>query len=297
MIPSMRLLTPFFMLLLASLPARADPFVSPDIVILGDSQIPFGSGPAFLEFFENIKSHCPPTAAQKADLQKLGAMQVAVIGVRSTALQHWTARKGRAKGAICNVDKKWKANAGTFGIINRTSHRYVQIGQGRPYQFCKKGKSAFEAMFAPDYYKPRLLLMSFLGNATKRWGNNPDKALEDVRATMSQIPPGTPCIFMTTAPAYSEKIVKRRLKAQANIKWAFEQTGAACTFIEGATPATVAANQGNKKFFRLKPGGAVRLRGAGIAKCEEVVKDAAGVVTEMGTNGQREVIAPPPPED
>ena len=36
-----------------------------------------------------------------------------------------------------------------------------------------------------------------------------------------------------------------------------------------------------KKFFRLKPGGAVRLRGAGIAKCEEVLKDAAGVVTEL----------------
>ncbi|TWU00218.1 Glutamine--tRNA ligase [Botrimarina colliarenosi] len=36
-----------------------------------------------------------------------------------------------------------------------------------------------------------------------------------------------------------------------------------------------------KKFFRLKPGGAVRLRGAGIAKCEEVIKNAAGEVTEL----------------
>ncbi|MEN0111747.1 MAG: glutamate--tRNA ligase family protein, partial [Planctomycetota bacterium] len=36
-----------------------------------------------------------------------------------------------------------------------------------------------------------------------------------------------------------------------------------------------------KKFFRLKPGGAVRLRGAGIARCEEVVKDAAGEVVEL----------------
>lgn len=40
--------------------AQADPFVSPDIVILDDSQISFGSGPVFLEFFENIKAHCPP---------------------------------------------------------------------------------------------------------------------------------------------------------------------------------------------------------------------------------------------
>jgi hypothetical protein len=231
------------MLALAPHSAQAkDPFISPDIVILGDSQIPFGSGPAFLEFFENIK----------------GEMNVAVIGVRSTALQHWTARKGRGKAAICKVDPKWKVNAGTYGFINRTGNKYAQIGRGAPYQFCKSGKSAFEAMFAPDYYQPRLLLMSFLGNATARWGNSRDKALEDVTATMAQIPSGTPCIFMTTAPPYSKKITDRRLKAQANIKWAFEQSGAACTFVEGATPETVAANQGNKKFFRVNKKGRVK---------------------------------------
>ncbi|TWU20824.1 glutamine--tRNA ligase/YqeY domain fusion protein [Bythopirellula polymerisocia] len=36
-----------------------------------------------------------------------------------------------------------------------------------------------------------------------------------------------------------------------------------------------------KKFFRLRPGGEVRLRCAGIIKCDEVVKDAAGNVTEL----------------
>ncbi len=36
-----------------------------------------------------------------------------------------------------------------------------------------------------------------------------------------------------------------------------------------------------KKFFRLKPGGAVRLRNAGILECEEVVKDDAGDITEL----------------
>ena len=36
-----------------------------------------------------------------------------------------------------------------------------------------------------------------------------------------------------------------------------------------------------KKFFRLKPGGSVRLRGAGIITCQEVVKDASGEVTEL----------------
>ncbi len=39
-------------------------FISLGIVILGEYQIPFGSGPPFLEFFENIKAHCPPTPKQ-----------------------------------------------------------------------------------------------------------------------------------------------------------------------------------------------------------------------------------------
>jgi glutaminyl-tRNA synthetase len=35
------------------------------------------------------------------------------------------------------------------------------------------------------------------------------------------------------------------------------------------------------KFFRLKPGGEVRLRSAGIIKCDEVIKDASGKITEL----------------
>ena len=36
-----------------------------------------------------------------------------------------------------------------------------------------------------------------------------------------------------------------------------------------------------KKFFRLKPGGAVRLRNAGIIECDEVIKDDEGNVVEL----------------
>ncbi|MBC3788278.1 glutamine--tRNA ligase/YqeY domain fusion protein [Spirosoma utsteinense] len=36
-----------------------------------------------------------------------------------------------------------------------------------------------------------------------------------------------------------------------------------------------------KKFFRLFPGGMVRLKGAYIIKCDDVVKDAAGNITEL----------------
>jgi len=36
-----------------------------------------------------------------------------------------------------------------------------------------------------------------------------------------------------------------------------------------------------KKFFRLKPGGEVRLRNAYVIRCDEVIKDQAGAVTEL----------------
>lgn len=263
--PAFRLKTSLHAATLAALaaltvqPAMAgEKFNSPDIVVLGDSQIPFGSGPVFLDFFENFETHCPPTASQKQDLVALGEAKVAVIGVRSTSLHSWVARKGARKGSICDVDPKWKANAGVYGVINKTKNKYAQMGRGAQYQFCEKGKSPFEAMFAQDYYAPKLLMMSFLGNATSRWANSRDKALEDVTQMLDQIPHGTPCVFMTTAPAYSKKVVNRRLKAQENIKWAFEQVGASCSFIEGATPATVKANLGNARHFRRNKSGRVK---------------------------------------
>ncbi|WP_299604607.1 SGNH/GDSL hydrolase family protein [uncultured Tateyamaria sp.] len=242
----------------AQISAQSSDFVSPSIVILGDSQIPFGSGPAFLEFFENIKSHCPPTPKQAANLEVLADMKVAVIGVRSTSLHSWTAKMGKAKGAICDVDPKWKVNAGTYGFINTTGNKYKQIGKGDAYQFCKMDMSAFQTMFRPGYYEPKLILLSFLGNSAKRWASSYDQAIKDVETMNAQLPAGVPCIFMTTAPSYSKKITDLRLKAQANVKRAFAETGSQCSFVEGATPETVAANQGNKTYFRLSKSGKVK---------------------------------------
>lgn len=238
--------------------AQSSDFVSPSIVILGDSQIPFGSGPVFLEFFENIKSHCPPTEKQAANLEALSDMKVAVIGVRSTSLHSWTAKMGKAKGAICDVDPKWKVNAGTYGFINTSGNKYKQIGKGDAHQFCEMDMSAFQTMFRPGYYEPKLILLSFLGNSAKRWANSFDQAVQDVEKMNAQLPEGVPCIFMTTAPSYSKKITELRLKAQANVKRAFEETQSQCSFIEGATPETVAANQGNKRYFRLSKSGKVK---------------------------------------
>lgn len=238
--------------------ARSEGFTSPDILILGDSQIPFGSGPAFVDFFADLRASCMPAPEQAQHLDRLGDMRVGVIGVRSTSIGHWTARSGSAKDTICKEDRKWKVNAGTFGSINTTGNKYKQIGKGHEYQFCAPQKSALEQMLRPDYYAPKLVLLSFLGNSAKRWAASLEDAQRDVEEMMRQLPSDLPCIFMTTAPAYSKKITDLRLKAQANLQTAFEKTGSRCSFVPGTTPQTVAANQGNPSFFRRNESGRVK---------------------------------------
>ncbi|MBO9401327.1 SGNH/GDSL hydrolase family protein [Shimia sp. R9_3] len=238
--------------------AMADSFTSPEILIIGDSQISFGSGPAFLEFFSDIKEHCHPDSEQKKHLKRLGEMRVGVIGVRSSSIDSWTARSGRAKDTICKVDPKWKVNAGTYGFVNKSGNKYVQIGQGKEYQFCAPGTSPLEEMLREGYYDPKLILMTFLGNSAKRWANSPEAAVRDVERLQAQLPADLPCIFMTTAPAYKKKIVDLRLRAQKNLMDAFKTTGLRCSFVPGATPETVAANQGNKDYFRLNKNGMVK---------------------------------------
>lgn len=231
--------------------ADADPvFRSPDILVLGDSQLSFGAGPAFVDFLTMLEKNCDATGTSP--------LTVGVIGVRSTSLGSWVARSGRAKRPICDVDPKWSANAGSYGSLNHSQNQYVQIGQGTPYQFCKKGKSAFEAMFENHYYMPRLMIMFFLGNSAERWAADPDAALQDVRQTMQQLPADLPCIFMTTAPPYAKRVLDLRLDAQANLQKAFAAEGRHCTFIPGLTDATIPANLGRKESFRRHKSGKIR---------------------------------------
>ena len=230
----------------------------PDILVLGDSQITFGAGPAYLDFFRNLKKYCSPNNEQSDYLKKLGRGSVGVIGVRSTSLSSWVARTGKAKGAVCDVDPKWKVNAGSYGTINRTKKPYVQIGQGKQYQFCKKNISPFEAVFQQDYYDPKLLVLSFLGNSSKTWANHPKTAMMDVQKTIDQLPADLPCVFITTAPPFTRKSVDLRVKAQENLKRAFGNTGDRCSFVEGLSAKTIAANLGNKRHFRRKKSGTVK---------------------------------------
>ena len=236
--------------LLATLTHADQSFKSPEILVLGDSQLSFGAGPAFVDFLSMLEKNCGTSGTED--------LSIGVIGVRSSSLATWVAKSSRAKGPICSVDPKWQVNAGSYGSINRSGNQFVQIGQGAPYQFCKKGKSAFEAMFENNYYTPRLVILFFLGNAAERWAGSAQTTLQDVAETIRQIPKDVPCIFMTTAPPYSQKVLNLRLAAQINLQKAFATAGTRCTFIPGLNDATIAANLGHKESFRRTKSGKVK---------------------------------------
>lgn len=230
------------------LDAKAEVQGSPDILVLGDSQLSFGAGAAFVDLFVAMRGECG-----------LGqAATVGVIGVRSSTLQSWTSTGKSAKSAICDLDPKWKVNAGVYGTLSQGENPYVQIGQGGQFQFCSPERSPLEAVFHDGYYRPDLVVMFLMGNATERWADSPEAALQDVRSFLADLPKGQPCIFMTSAPPYGEKSVRQRQKAQDNIAAAFAKVGRQCSFVPGFTAETVAENMGNAENFRRKASGKVK---------------------------------------
>lgn len=228
--------------------AQAEARRSPDVLVLGDSQLSFGAGKAFVRLFDQLKGECglAPDAT------------IGVIGVRSSSLQSWTARGRSAKRAICDIDPKWKVNAGAYGTLSPGKSPYVQIGQREGFQFCRNDQSPLAAVFHDGYYKPGLVIMFLMGNATKRWAASAADAQQDADAFIADLPAGQPCIFMTSAPTYGEKSVRLRQKAQANIEAAFARTGGRCSFVAGLTPETIRENLGNAANFRRSASGRVK---------------------------------------
>lgn len=221
---------------------------APDILILGDSQLTFGAGEAFLDVLASMAGSCGLDAGATTG----------VIGVRSSAITSWTGTSKSAKGAICDVDPKWKVNAGAYGTLGQGENPYVQIGKGEQFQFCRPGASPLQAVFADGYYSPDLVIFFMMGNATERWASDPGAAQQDVRALVADLPPNQPCIFMTSAPPFKEKAVKQRQKAQDNIEAAFAEAGRQCTFVPGFTAQTIVENQGNAANFRRNSSGKVK---------------------------------------
>lgn len=228
--------------------AMAQTLASPDILVLGDSQLSFGAGKAFVDILDDLSGDCGLP----------GDTTVGVIGVRSSSLQSWTSRGRSAKAAICDIDPKWKVNAGAYGLLSPGNSPYVQIGQGDRFQFCQRNRSPLQAVFHDGYYKPKLLIMFLMGNATRRWAASAEDALRDARAFIADLPAGQPCIFMTSAPTYGEDSVRLRQKAQTNIKAAFATVARQCSFVSGLTPETIRENLGNAANFRRTASGRVK---------------------------------------
>lgn len=228
--------------------ARAEAPGAPDVLILGDSQLTFGAGKAFVTLLSDMAGSC--------GLEK--AATIGVIGVRSSAITSWTGRTKSAKSAICDVDPTWKVNAGAYGTLSQGENPYIQIGRGAQFQFCHPDKSPLNAILAEGYYTPRLLIFFMMGNAADRWAASPQAASKDVAALMADLPADQPCIFMTSAPPYAEKDVRLRQRAQENIEQAFATSGSHCSFVPGLTPATIRENMGNPANFRRKPSGQVK---------------------------------------
>jgi hypothetical protein len=243
------------LLLLAAPAVRGEPAAgtaagAPDILVLGDSQLTFGAGAAFVDLLTGLAGRCGIDA---------GAT-VGVIGVRSSALTSWTGRSRQAKAAICDKDRTWMVNAAVYGTLSQGSNPYVQIGDDRrgQFRFCSAGSSPLQAVFAGGYYRPRLVILFMLGNAADRWAASPAAAAQDARAMEADLPPDLPCIFMTSAPPYGARDVRLRQRAQDNLARAMAETGNRCAFVAGFTPATVAENQGNAANFRRNSAGRVK---------------------------------------
>lgn len=229
-------------------PTTKLPDTASEVLILGDSQISFGAGAAYTKFFSDIGSACPnlPAAFHKA--------KSAAIGVRSTALHHWTSRATADRAPICDIDPTYGVNAGAYGVTS-PGRSYVQIGQDSAYPFCPAQRTSLQAVFDAPAFDPDLIVLSFLGNAIDRW-QNPATARADWTATTAQLPNQVACIVMTSIPHFEAATNAKRRRAQNNLGQAVKDEDR-CAFVPGLTPATLAAYEGNPTQYRTDSDGRV----------------------------------------
>ncbi|QUJ75200.1 SGNH/GDSL hydrolase family protein [Sulfitobacter albidus] len=219
-----------------------------EILVLGDSQISFGAGGAYTRFFGALGANCaglPPRYARA---------KAAAIGVRSSALHHWTAADGPARGTVCDVDPTFGVNAGAYGVTS-PGRSYVQIGTDPAYPFCPTGRSPLQAVFDAPAHDPDLVVLAFLGNGAARW-QSPATARADWAAARAQLPADVACLVMTTIPAYVPADNRRRAVAQGHLGDAVRASGR-CAFVPGLTDTTLGAFENNPAHFRTDAAGTV----------------------------------------
>ncbi|MGI9386920.1 MAG: hypothetical protein ACR2OX_05770, partial [Methyloligellaceae bacterium] len=155
-------------------------------------------------------------------------------------------------------DKTWGVNSSVWGHNSNPKRLYHQIGEGKNYQFCKRGITPLQAMLKKGYYEPELLFFYLIGNGSGRMARNKSAAMSDVKRLIKQLPMETKCVFMSTAPIHTPRRNRTRIKAEANLKKAFAVNGNRCSFVRALTPRSVAFIQGKRKYFRRHKSGKVK---------------------------------------
>jgi hypothetical protein len=240
--------------------AKAKAQAPVDLLVIGDSQISFGSGPAFEAFFADFATHCADADITAQQRMAVSDLKVGMVGVRSTGLTTWLARSNRGKRMMCvrDPDPRGLVNASVWGAMQRNQkQRWVQIGDAPGYRYCKQGQSTLRAMLATFPRPPKLIMFHVMATDSFRW-TTPKRIEDDLKRLEADLPDKTACIYFTTAPTYRTSVNARRVRAQAKLAAAISKTGSRCRLINGLTPATRKAFEGNAAFFYRHKSGRVR---------------------------------------
>lgn len=240
---------------------QENPLKQLDVFVLGDSQILFNGGEAYLNFFLELNTLCAPSDRKvfqaTANLERLTSANVGVLGVRGAGINSWVSQEGPEKDKICIPQKTWPVNARGFGRLRTEKKKFLQIGKHVHYPLCEAGQSPLEALFKTVEIKPKLFVIAMTGKRARFWSKKPELADSDARRLAAQIPVDVPCIYMTTAPTYRKRENDWRTHGQNHFFNALKKHGTTCGLVSGYQPKTIAAFQGNKTYFKTGEDGKV----------------------------------------
>lgn len=242
---------------ITSVPAQS--LKDADLLVVGDSQILFRGGPAYVEHFKHLAQTCGALIPERAaDFKAHFSGDVGVAGIRAATLKAWLARHGKEKDALCVPEKTWPKNTRGFGVLNTPEQKFHQTASDGNYPLCQKNQTPLEALFKEVGTKPKLLVLAILGKYADVWAKDEALAHKDAAELASQVPANTPCVYLTTAPSFSSKQNAKRRVGQDHFFNGFEKAGGACLPVKGLTDETISAFQGNNKFYKAREDGTVR---------------------------------------
>ncbi|MEP1444190.1 MAG: hypothetical protein ABJK39_14360 [Hyphomicrobiales bacterium] len=239
--------------------APAQSLKDADLLVVGDSQILFRGGPAYLDHFNKLAETCGALIPERAaDFKEHFSGDVGVAGIRAATLNSWLAREGKEKDALCVPEKSWPKNTRGFGVLQTPDQKFHQTGREGNYPLCQADQSPLETLFKQVGNKPNLVVLTILGKYANKWAKNEALAHDDAARLAAQVPAGTPCVYLTTAPSFSGKQNAIRRVGQNHFFNGFEKAGGACLPVKGLTEETIATFEGNNKLYKARKDGSVR---------------------------------------